>query len=144
MNLVRSQLAVVNDRQQYLNDTFKVLSAHGIQMASGQDPNAAIGMLRLQVQTEMQKQVDEVRVENGTLRGLLDEKKTELEEKVVELQGLRDKVNRRLARFEVESESLKAEVQSVLQTSQLDVDRMKRDLGHRLDVATATLRIPQV
>ncbi|ESL08518.1 hypothetical protein TRSC58_03779 [Trypanosoma rangeli SC58] len=143
MNLVRSQLAVVNDRQQYLNDTFKALSAHGIQMAFGQDPNAAVGMLRLQIQSEMQKQVDEVKVENGTLRGLLDEKKAELEEKVVELQGLRDKVNRRLIRFEVESESLKAEVQSVLQTSQLDVDRMKRDLGHRLDVATATLRTPK-
>ncbi|EKF29101.1 hypothetical protein MOQ_007130 [Trypanosoma cruzi marinkellei] len=143
MNLVRAQLAVVNDRQQYLNDAFRALRAHGIQIGSGQDPNTAIEMLRLQVQAEMQKQVDEVRVENGTLRGLLEEKKTELEEKTTEMQGLRDKVNRKLMRFEVDCESLKAEVQSALQTSQLDVDRMKRDLGHRIDVATASLRTPK-
>ncbi|RNF23794.1 uncharacterized protein Tco025E_02767 [Trypanosoma conorhini] len=143
MNIVRSQLAVVNERQQCLNDTFKAMRAHGLQLASGQDPNAAIDMLRLQLQAEMQKQMDDIRVENGSLRGLLDEKKIELEEKTAEIQGLRDKVNRRLMRFEVESESLKAEVQSVLQTNQLDVDRMKRDLGHRLDVATATLRTPK-
>ncbi|RNF21213.1 hypothetical protein TcG_03206 [Trypanosoma cruzi] len=143
MNMVRAQLAIVNDRQQYLNDAFKALRAHGIQLGFGQDPNAAIEMLRLQVQAEMQKQVDDVRVENGTLRGLLEEKKTELEEKTAEMQGLRDKVNRKLMRFEVESESLKAEVQSALQTSQLDVDRMKRDLGHRIDVASASFRTPK-
>ncbi|KAH9598028.1 hypothetical protein LSM04_001448 [Trypanosoma melophagium] len=143
MHVVRSQVREVNRRQQQLNDAFKALQAHGIQLSSGQDPNAALESLRTKMQADAQKQMEELRVENATLRSLLDEKKIELEEKVTEAQNLKDKISRRLTRFEVENESLKAEVQAALQTNQLDLDRMKRELAHRLDVATASLRTPK-
>ncbi|KEG11155.1 hypothetical protein DQ04_02921020 [Trypanosoma grayi] len=143
MNIMRAQMTQVDQRQQYLNDTFKALQAHGVHLVAGQDPNMAVEMLRAQLQSEMRKETDQLRMEIASLRGLLDEKKTELEQKTAEAQGLRDKINRKLMRFEVECDSLKAEVQSALQTNQLDVDRMKRDLGHRLDVATASLRTPK-
>ncbi|ORC91391.1 uncharacterized protein TM35_000063960 [Trypanosoma theileri] len=143
MHVVRTQVREVNRRQQQLNDAFKALQAHGIQLSSGQDPNAALEAMRAKMQADAQRQMEELRVENATLRGLLEEKKVELEEKVTEAQSLRDKISRRLMRFEVENESLKAEVQAALQTNQLDVDRMKRELAHRLDVATASLRTPK-
>nr|CCC95596.1 unnamed protein product [Trypanosoma congolense IL3000] len=143
INMLRSQIIEMNARQQVLNDALASKKGQGLHLIFGDDPAAALDVMRIQTRLEMQKEMDELTSQNAALRGVVEEKKAELEAKSSEAQTLRDKVNRRLARFEVDCEALRTEVQSVLKTSHLNVERMKQELSHRLDVATASLRTPK-
>ncbi|CBH18026.1 hypothetical protein, conserved [Trypanosoma brucei gambiense DAL972] len=143
INMLRAQVVEVNARQQSLNDAFMSRQGNGLNFLLGDDPAAALELLRTQIRLEMQGEVEKLASANAVLSGLLEEKKAELEEKTNEAQSLQDKVNRRLARFEVDCEALRTEVQSALKTERLDIDRMKRELIRRLDMATAALRTPK-
>lgn len=143
MEMVRSRVEEVNTRQRLLNATFDALHAQGVNLNKDESIESLIERLRIRLQSEAVSEVQQLKAENASLHERLEEKKLEVDKKTSEMEVMRGGFARKLARFEMENENMKAEVQATLRSSELDVDRMKKELGHRIDIACASIRTPQ-
>jgi len=143
MEIVRYQVGIVNKRQRELNETFEALRSQGVPIADGDGMNIMIEKLRDKLRSDAVDEMHDLRNTNAGLQELLEEKRLELEKKSGEVEVMRNTIARKLARREAENESLRAEVQAKLHAVSLDVNRMKKELGCRIDIACASIRTPK-
>ncbi|KAK7200481.1 hypothetical protein NESM_000102900 [Novymonas esmeraldas] len=149
MEMVRTQVEQVNRRQRALNEmleTFKeegTLGGGGVGLRDEQQIDTLVERLRARLQSDGASELQTLRSRNSNLQHSLDEATLALEKKNSEMEVLRVNYARKLARTDVENDTMRAEVQATLHASTLDVERIKRELGHRIDIACASIRTPR-
>ncbi|KAG5464243.1 hypothetical protein LSCM1_00424 [Leishmania martiniquensis] len=149
MEIVRAQVEQVNRRQRVLNEMLETLKAEGLLGGGGvglrdeQQVESLVERLRERLNSDAAEEVQALKVNNSNLQHSLDEVTLAMEKKNSEVEVLRAKYARRLARSDVENEAMRAKVEATLRTSTLDVERIKRELGKRIDIACASIRTPQ-
>lgn len=143
MEMVRSQVEQLNLRQQTLNEMFSVLRNQGIAISEEDGMNTIMEKMSSKLRDADAQELRALREENVRLQERLEDKTTQLEKKSADVEVMRNNHARKAARNELEHESLRAEVHAALQRSTLDVDHMKKELGHRIDLACASFRTPK-
>lgn len=150
MEMVRGQVEQVNLRQRSLNEMLETLKTEGLLGGDArqtsrdeQQAEALVDRLRERLQNDAVTEVQRLKSENAHLQQNLEAMTLGLEKKVSEMEVMRANFARKLARSDVENETTRAEVQATLHASALDVERIKRELGHRIDIACASIRTPR-
>ncbi|GET93488.1 hypothetical protein, conserved [Leishmania tarentolae] len=149
MEMVRGQVEEVNRRQRKLNEmleTFKeegLLGGGGIGLNDEQQIDALVDRLRGRLHTDDASELQALKSNNSNLKHRLDEITLAMEKKSSEMEVLRANHARKLARTDVENDAVRAKVEAALHSSILDVERMKRELSHRIDIACASFRTPR-
>ncbi|CAM72730.1 conserved hypothetical protein [Leishmania infantum JPCM5] len=149
MEMVRGQVEQVNRRQRRLNEmleAFKeegLLGGGGIGLHDERQIDALVKRLRARLHTDEASELETLKTNNSNLKHSLDEIKLAMEKKNSEMEVLRANYARKLARTDVENDAVRAKVEAALHASTLDVERMKRELSHRIDIACASIRTPR-
>ncbi|KAG5488814.1 hypothetical protein JIQ42_00431 [Leishmania sp. Namibia] len=149
MEIVRTQVEQVNRRQRALNEMLEALKEEGLLGGGGnglrdeQQVESLVERLRARLQSDAALELQALKISNSNLQHSLDEVTLAVEKKNSEMEVLRGNYARRLARTDVENEAVRAKVEATLLTSTLDVERIKRELSKRIDIACASIRTPQ-
>ena len=150
MEMVRGQVEQVNLRQRSLNEMLETLKAEGLvggdkrqSSRDEQQAEALVDRLRERLQNDAVAEVQALKTENANLKQSVESMTLALEKKSSEMEVMRVNFARKLARSDVENDTTRAEVQATLHASALDVERIKRELGHRIDIACASIRTPR-
>jgi hypothetical protein len=150
MEMVRGQVEQVNLRQRSLNEMLETLKEEGLlggdkRQDSREEQRAEelVDRLRERLQNDAVAQVQNLKAENVNLKENLEAMTLALEKKASEMEVMRTNFARKLARSDVENDTTRAEVQATLHASALDVERIKRELAHRIDIACASIRTPR-
>lgn len=143
IEMVRSQVEQMNIRQRKLNDAVMALREEGIPVADDDTVDQITEKLRLKLHNDTVDEIQVLRSENAALRDRLEDRTLELERKVADVEVLRNTIARKLARAEVDNDNMRAQVQRVIQNTTLDVDRMKKELTHRIEICCSAIRTPK-
>ncbi|KAG5489560.1 hypothetical protein GH5_00434 [Leishmania sp. Ghana 2012 LV757] len=149
MEIVRAQVEQVNRRQRALNEMLEAFKEEGLLGGGGnglrdeQQVESLVERLRARLQSDAALELQALKISNSNLQHSLDEVSLAVEKKNSEMEVLRGNYARRLARTDVENEAVRAKVEATLLTSTLDVERIKRELSKRIDIACASIRTPQ-
>lgn len=149
MEMVRGQVEQVNRRQRKLNEMLEAFKEEGLLGGSGiglQDErqiDALVKRLRARLHTDEASELETLKTNNSNLKHSLDEITLAMEKKNSEMEVLRANYARKLARSDVENDAVRAKVEAALHASTLDVERMKRELSHRIDIACASIHTPR-
>ncbi|AIO02540.1 hypothetical protein LPMP_354050 [Leishmania panamensis] len=148
MEMVRGQVEQVNCRQRKLNEMLESLKAEGLLGGGGtgqcdeQHVETLVERLRARLHSDAASELEVLKTKNSNIQHSLDEVTLAMEKKNSEMEVLRANYARKLARNDVENDTMRAKVQAALHASTLDVERIKRELGRRIDIACASIRTP--
>ncbi|CAM44171.1 conserved hypothetical protein [Leishmania braziliensis MHOM/BR/75/M2904] len=148
MEMVRGQVEQVNCRQRKLNEMLESLKAEGLLGGGGtglcdeQHVETLVERLRARLHSDAASELEVLKTKNSNIQHSLDEVTLAMEKKNSEMEVLRANYARKLARNDVENDTMRAKVQAALHASTLDVERIKRELGRRIDIACSSIRTP--
>lgn len=143
LEIVHSQVEEISRRQRHLTDAVRALREEGIPVADDDTVEQITEKLRQKLHSDTETDMQNLRDENTALRDRLENRALELEKKVGEVEILRNTIARKLAKVEVDNEAMRAKVQRVIQSANLDVERMKKELTHRIEICCAAIRTPK-
>lgn len=143
MEMVRTQVEQLTVRQRKLNDAITALREEGIPVADEDTVDQITEKLRQKMHNDTVEEIQTLRCENAALRDRLEDRKLELEKKVADVEVLRNTIARKMARVEVDNDTMRAQVQRVIQNANLDVEKMKKELTHRIEICCAAFRTPK-
>lgn len=143
LEMVHSQVEEITRRQRQISEAVQALRNEGIPVADDDTVEQITEKLRQKLHSDNASEMQNLRHENTALRDRLENRALELEKKVGEVEILRNTIARKLAKVEVDNEAMRAQAHRVIQSAHLDVERMKKELTHRIEICCSSIRTPK-
>lgn len=143
LEMVQSQVEEMTRRQRQLAEAVQLLRDEGIPVADDDTVEQITEKLRQKLHSDTTSDLQRLRDENTTLRDRLEYRALELEKKVGEVEVLRNTIAKKMAKVEVDNDAMRAQVQRTIQNANLDVDKMKKELTHRIEICCSSIRTPK-
>lgn len=143
LEMVQSQMEKMSRQQRQLAEAVQLLRDEGIPVADDDTVEQITEKLRQKLHSDTANDLQKLKEENVTLRDRLEYRALELEKKVGEVEVLRNTIAKKMAKVEVDNDAMRARVQRIIQTANLDVDKMKKELTHRIEICCSSIRTPK-